>query len=1830
MIDDQEIDIDALAKKLVQVTPKKSEDIDIDAIARQLVEGTDPGFKEYATGLPKALAGGAMDMTGAAVLQTGKLAEMATGDAVGQSLVGAGQAIQQAAPHPDPRIEGDLITRTVSGIGSSGPLVAGTMITGGLGGGPLAMALTAGGMSSLAEGGGGYQEAIARGADEHTARIASLLTMPLGALDAIGPETGQAFRLSNAIKPARAVIERAGLSGMIDSALSIPGKIAERSALGGIATSAVVEGVQETIQGKGEDIAQRLAGTIKNEEEAKSLWDVAQSDGIPAALGSALMEGVTQWITGGHARVRTKKAEGAVGETTNNQVASGAPVAGDTPSAHSTGGEVIEVPEPHVRAAVDKMLRGPSGQQTTERIGHTILTAPSELSDRAAATGATVVMVKADKPIQAEGAYDPAGRVIVLNADAGPIEIQRAFFRHELTHHAQETDPAVYRDLEAAVEAVAPGLIDRQAQNREGRQRVAVGGKGTAQGPVLSPDMARGEGTAEILQQMPTFEDLVRLNPDVAFKVATYQPGIVRRFADVLIDLAHAVGIVKQGSISSLIREIEKTLATPVEKLMGVKRGTQLALKVAELEKALRLSVPIGKPVGNIAPTTIKPRLDLPVVEPVEGHPAPLVRTPDDRAAEAKASAATLDKPAQAAKALADAEAQLVRLPEGKRRKKVERTVNELRAQADIARRDAARAAPKSVGDVVQLPSGELGRVTSVRGDTLKVLTTGPRRLGDPDTTLGLAEPRSRTVLASAVEVVSRPTKEAPGPAKPTKAQAKEAKPKKSEISANPEARASHRIKESTLAEPTPATEPKAKKLPVRRKESPKVALPFETATGGHAPGERIVADVPKVYADPRLKEPDTQAALRSMARWEAGWEQEGGKLTFTEDAGGKREVAGRTSWIAKADWWANRPENARLNENETRAAVKKAIDGEKLNAAETRLIQHMLDAAENREAEAESLPFLDAIMGGMPPLSDEAMDRLEREAIQGEGESEGFQTDTPFALPIKKRLPAMTKGTIRDVLEAYGSENDDQTARTAREKYVRDFQAGVRMVRSQDLMPAPRSDAYGRADQEIAQHPAALRDRLLAKVRNREQFEPWEHVALSKLADKAFIDATRTRSLDGIKEATRLRWVYEDMRRHTAQALGVVRDVTKEFDSAAQAFSSIISTGTRKTRRALAKIRAQLDDSSLSQDARFALQLEMDKLAEKEAMQTQKALEAMRRAGLDPELVTLDYFKDPGTFSLAARIASTTKASAADKFIEWRIAMMLGGPQTHIANITGNAANLAYTQVLRRVAESIVNTASRNPDAASWAEFPAFMRAWIPGLAQAGHNFMMAMRTEMPSLETGLAARGVAIPGLSIQADALEAGHQAIGGKLGRVVRFPSTTLLLAADEFFKTLVYHTHATTLAYRMARGNEALMGAILADADSPIHLEAWHESKRATFQDHESSKILQGLLGMRRGIDETLKFPVGSMLFPFVKTPYRIFQRGLAIPFSPVVAASNWINGEWKKTPGKMEQDIGSSLLGLGVTLAVAYAMKGDDDEEKITGSRAMNPGEAELQDRTAPAQSFKVGNQWISYSRVEPFSVAFSTLVDTIKGGDIASAASSIVSQASDKTFLRTVGDVQKLVSDVSSGADTSGSTERFATSLLWTPMFPNALRQPLRAADNTLPVNRVRPLDNEGVPMRALKALPYEAIPVKSLAAPEDYDLWGQPMSRPGANPFERVASPMQRKDRSDVFSADLVLRRWNELVEDGKRPGESKYLPRRPDYTYTRNGEKHYWSDADLSRLRREAGTLTRDTLASFRFNTEEPTAKDIDVIRKAIARSRKIVENRILNEKKETVTP
>lgn len=818
-----------------------------------------------------------------------------------------------------------------------------------------------------------------------------------------------------------------------------------------------------------------------------------------------------------------------------------------------------------------------------------------------------------------------------------------------------------------------------------------------------------------------------------------------------------------------------------------------------------------------------------------------------------------------------------------------------------------------------------------------------------------------------------------------------------------------------------------------------------------------------------------------------------------------------------------------------------------------------------------------------------------------------------------------------------------------------RAVQRGVREVWSEGFEPITRAEQQRKAEALLAADFAGERKRLMAKVDSGELPTADEQIELKLMATRLVGDFLAGNSADPkdfqdaaeANEAAELLYTYFEARAGAGRALGVIRDAFRVNRTGKQHLADLVLTLSPDIRRQIQIQRRKISSIETTPFVKQQARDEIRRLYSIEAERVRKAQDALRDAGFDPKWIASSYFSDPSTFARIARIVANAKQGPWDWLLELRYANMLSAPITHARNITGNAAMMLVNQHLQRNAAALLNLAGQSPDAPTFGEQQAFYGSWLGAAMQAGRNFALSWKTELPIFEFEMQRNGYVIPGgWGTKVDAM--GDAVLPGEFGRIMRAPSLRLLTAADEFFKTLAAITEGHALAWREAT-NEGLTGeerdkrveALMHGPTSHIHERALVTAKRLAFQG-ERGPIARSVFAARSAVNDAMPgaFPLGSILLPFVGTPTAIFEEAIGLPFHPVkttykaIAAALGKPYEGGKAQGV--EDAARSAIAIGFMLA-ALAMAYDDDEEtgmpRITGAAPGDAGDRELAYRTAPPLSVRIGSSYYSYGQLEPIGTTLGAMVDAARtfreqgtGAAFGAFVRSIPPIAADKTYLETVGEIYKLAQ---AQGDIGDKLARMSMHTFVTPMMPNILRSGGRATDDLLRANPVRKYDDVGLWEASARSLPYQALPVESLAPPPKYDLWGRPVEKQAAW-FSRLVNPAAATQNvENVLDVDLLLRNYQARFERGeiKDNGAREITPTSPDYTFTYKGERRYMTDDEYERLQRDAGQLAlRSLKGEFSpLQVRSPEWEDVRKIADEIRSAREIVRNRIINDRR-----
>jgi hypothetical protein len=782
-------------------------------------------------------------------------------------------------------------------------------------------------------------------------------------------------------------------------------------------------------------------------------------------------------------------------------------------------------------------------------------------------------------------------------------------------------------------------------------------------------------------------------------------------------------------------------------------------------------------------------------------------------------------------------------------------------------------------------------------------------------------------------------------------------------------------------------------------------------------------------------------------------------------------------------------------------------------------------------------------------------------------------------------------------------------------------------------------------------------------KHRNGEALTKEETVAMQMIAgndaDSAWASDDPTRIRNAIEQVM----AYRDVRAEQGRTLAMGRDPMLSDPSGYRkaAMATLLFSPGRTLDQEYRDTMRLIEKAETAQRRRELEEVRQG-VIERIAAESVRIRKNLAKIGYTPDALTPSLLADPVTAANIIRAVSTAKADFWDKALELRLALILSGPLTHSRNIAGNVLFGGLELTIMRAIEQQFNRVFKAEGAPTPGEFRYMLRTFLPSLVQAGKNLTLAMRTEQPQFASDLVRS-------SEKNTKLDQYGPAVGGVLGRAVRFPSLTLLLGADEAAKSVVGNAVASAYAFGIAK-REGLSGQameqrisdLLADPLSDAWVEALNEGRRLTFQEGNSlSRQLNGLMQLMPKPLETI---VRMTIAPFIKTPLNIFRAGLAK--TPLVnlpvgiklssTALHWASGtpnrlSYKVNRRQLPRDAANVLVGNTIGLYLAHelisllAPEGDDDElPRITGSAPSDWTARSAAYRTAPPMSVRIGDEWFSYRHLEPLAVSFATSVDSAmaaaeanRAGDTSGAAeavgrllSSIIDQTRDKTFLSGLSDLI----DVAKNTD---SADAFVAD--WSANFavgwvPNMIRQPLRQADPNLRATTMFERD-EGWWPAVKDTVAYSAFPAEANAPLPRHDQWGREITRSGGGRqlgdiAYRLLVPVNRY-RDELSPVDAMLRAYNIRYRAGEiqDPESREWWPRPPQRTVVSRGERIRLTPDEYETIVRDGGRAAHERLVRMvengGINRSEPTWRDIEQVKKVLSSSYRQVRNRVLAERR-----
>lgn len=398
-----------------------------------------------------------------------------------------------------------------------------------------------------------------------------------------------------------------------------------------------------------------------------------------------------------------------------------------------------------------------------------------------------------------------------------------------------------------------------------------------------------------------------------------------------------------------------------------------------------------------------------------------------------------------------------------------------------------------------------------------------------------------------------------------------------------------------------------------------------------------------------------------------------------------------------------------------------------------------------------------------------------------------------------------------------------------------------------------------------------------------------------------------------------------------------------------------------------------------------------------------------------------------PSEEAMMAFAKAALKPKWGDMFYEIWVNGLLSGPVTHSTNIISNAATLLWNIPERQVA-SLLKPGSVRP-----GEAAAMVGGVLESVGDAWRLAWKAFKEDAPQFG---ASKLENMPRRAITADALEVTGipgraidflaSAVGlgqGKwldvAGTGVRLPGR-FLMAGDDFFKAIAFRAELRALAKRQAfreinelglTGKEAARKAkeiehkILTDPPETIKQDAQEFAAYTTF----TRELGTAGSAVQMAVQNV---PFGRVVLPFIRTPANIFK--FAGERTPLALASKAVRDEL--AAGGERQALALAKIGLGsmtmafmASLAANGLITGGGPKDKVLRKQLELEG--------WQPYSFKVGNEYVSFARIEPLGSLIGMAADAADlmgqlgqkdSAELASALTVAISRnVANKTFVK-------------------------------------------------------------------------------------------------------------------------------------------------------------------------------------------------------------------------------
>jgi hypothetical protein len=554
-----------------------------------------------------------------------------------------------------------------------------------------------------------------------------------------------------------------------------------------------------------------------------------------------------------------------------------------------------------------------------------------------------------------------------------------------------------------------------------------------------------------------------------------------------------------------------------------------------------------------------------------------------------------------------------------------------------------------------------------------------------------------------------------------------------------------------------------------------------------------------------------------------------------------------------------------------------------------------------------------------------------------------------------------------------------------------------------------------------------------------------------------------------------------------------------------------------------------------------------------------------------------------PGKFNALAEKA--TKPKWHRKIGELYINMLLSNPPMHIVNMVSNTLT-AMAQIpeyatgaaIGAARRAVVGKAAKERILAS--EVGARTFGLLQGTREGARLFAKALRT-------GEADDFVS----KVEGDEFKA----ISGLKGEIIRIP-TRLLTAEDQLFKGIARRMELNAQAVRLAH-REGLTGEardkriaeLIADPTDAMLERAMDYGRYLTFQ----RKLGDFGQAVSRASGSNL---LAKVIVPFVRTPMNLLK--FATERSPAAPVLKEWRADFLAGGERRDLAVAKVLLGSGFATVMYQAAK----DGLITGAVPPDPAKARLLYANGwQPYSFKIGERYVSFSRLDPLSTTLGVAADmaTLPDGlsdrqqdDRATMlVASIMGNLASKTWLSGASAFTEALSDPGRYAD--NWLQRTAGAFA----VPAGVAGVARAID---PVSRRRESVGEAIQAR-VPGMTDELLPRR--------DIFGEAIVNDSLGP-DFLSPFWQSQAKNDPVVAEMLR-----IDKSVSAPGKQ----------YTDEGERIDYAPEEYDRYHEIAGRLTYNSLLGLIGSGEYQALDDTGkrkAAKKAITKARETARG-VLND-------